>query len=107
MDNITRSVWSETWGAQPRNVTSMRRNLQRLYVDRMTDLLAHPPARLPADARAVTRVQLRDLQGRLERALGAGTNLDPYTRAHLQEARERIGKALEAGLEVELLGGRG
>ncbi len=107
MDNITRSVWSETWGAQPRNVTSMRRNLQRLYVDRMTDLLAHPPARLPADARAVTRVQLRDLQGRLERALGAGTNLDPYTRAHLQEAHERIGKALEAGLEVELLGGRG
>ena len=32
---ITRSVWSESWGAQPRNVTSMRRNLQRLYVDRM------------------------------------------------------------------------
>ena len=55
----------------------------------------------------MTRVQLRDLQGRLERALAAGTNLDPYTRAHLQEAQERIGKALEAGLEVELLGGRG
>jgi len=107
MESLTRSVWSEVWAAEPRNVSSMRRNLQRLFVDRMTDLLAHPPARLPADARAVARVQLRELEGRLERALGVGAGLDAYTRAHLAEVRERVQKALEAGLEVEMLGGRG
>jgi hypothetical protein len=73
----------------------------------MTDILVRPPARLPADARAVARMQLRELRTRVDRALGAGTGLDTYTRAHLTEVRERVDKALEAGLEVEMLGGRG
>ncbi len=107
MEALSGAVWSEVWGAQPHNVTSMRRNLQRLYVDRMTAILTHPPSRMPADARAVTRVQLRELQTRLQRAIAAGATLDAYTRAHLTEIQERVEKALDAGLEVELLGGRG
>jgi len=73
----------------------------------MTDILLDPPPRMPADARAVARAELRDLKGRLASALGAGTTLDAYTRAHLTEVGERIDHALEAGLEVEMLGTRG
>ena len=107
MDALTKSIWSEVWSGQARNIPSMRRNLQRLYVDRMTDILLDPPPRMPADARALARAELRDLKGRLASALGAGTALDAYTRAHLTEVGERIDHALEAGLEVEMLGTRG
>jgi hypothetical protein len=107
MDALTGAVWSEVWSGSARNVPTMRRNLQRLYIDHMTAILTHPPARMPADARSITRLQLRELQGRIERALGSGARLDSYTRAHLTEVHERIGAALEAGLEVEMLGSRG
>jgi hypothetical protein len=107
MDALTSSVWSEIWGAQPRKIPSMRRNVQRAYVDRMTQILTRPPARMPADARSVARMQLRDLQTRIGNALASGASLDAYTKAHLTEVREYIGKALDADLTVELLGGRG
>ena len=60
--------------------------------------------RLPADARAVARMQLRDLKQRVNRALNAGGSLDTYTRAYLTEVGEHIDHALEAGLEVKLRG---
>jgi hypothetical protein len=81
----------------------MRRNLQRVYVDHMTEIVATPPSRMPPDARAVARMQLKELQSRVARSLGAG-NLDAYTTAHLNEVNERIQKTLEAGLEVEMMG---
>jgi hypothetical protein len=99
MESLTRAVWSESW-AGSRNVPAMRRDLQRTYLDRMTEIVATPPARMPADARAVARYRLRDLDGRLARALSGG-GLDAYTRAHLMESRQRIAKAMDAGLEVE------
>ncbi len=102
MDGITESIWSELKGG--RNIASMRRNLQRVHVDMMTTMLTTPPARMPADARAVARMQLRDLRQRVSRALSASGNLDAYTRAHLTEVGEHIDHALEAGLEVKLRG---
>ena len=98
---ITRAVWSEVWSGTPRNVSSVRRDLQRAQVDAFARLVTDPPARTPADARAVARAQLRDLDRRLARALGSGANLDAYTRAHLEEVRAWIGKALEAGIQIE------
>jgi hypothetical protein len=99
MEELTRSVWSESWSGS-RNVSAMRRDLQRVYLDRMGEIIATPPARMPADARSVARYRLRDLDGRLQRAVAAGA-LDAYTRAHLMESRQRIAKVMEAGLEVE------
>jgi hypothetical protein len=98
MEDLTRSIWSEAWSA-PRNITATRRDLQRAYLDRMTEIIATPPARMPADARALARYRLGDLDRRLQRALTG--RLDAYTRAHLLESRQRIAKAVEAGLEVE------
>jgi hypothetical protein len=100
MEELARSVWSEAWSGAGRNTTAMRRDLQRAYLDRMTEIVATPPARMPADARAVARYRLSDLDGRLRQSLARGGH-DAYTRAHLLESRQRIAKALEAGLEVE------
>jgi hypothetical protein len=67
----------------------------------MTQLIVSPADRTPADARSVARMQLRDLNRRLGTAVTAGKALDTYTRAHLEESRARIEKALSAGLEAE------
>lgn len=100
MGALSRSTWNEVWTAgAARNITALRRDLQRAWLDRMTTLVVNPPARTPADARAVARMQLRDLDRRLA-AVPAATR-DAYTRAHLEESRARIQKALTAGLEAE------
>jgi hypothetical protein len=99
MEELTRAVWAEAY-TPGRSVTSMRRDLQRAYLDRMTTIVVTPPARMPADARAVARVRLMDLRGRISRSITAG-GLDAYSVAHLTEARARIDKALDAGLEAE------
>lgn len=102
MLELTRAIWSEVWGPSVRNIPAMRRDLQRAYLDRMTEIVATRQDRMPADARALARVRLADLDRRIAQRLSAGASLDAYTQAHLQEARARIAKALEAGLEVEL-----
>ena len=100
MEGLTESVWGEVWSGRARNIPTLRRDLQRAYLDRMTEILVTPPSRMPADARAVARMRLEDLDRRIAARAGART-LDAYTRAHLQESRARIAKALEAGLEAE------
>lgn len=99
--DVTRAVWSEVWAAPGRNVSATRRDLQRAYLDRMTEILVNPPERTPADARALARVGLQDLDRRIRQRLTPPSEFDAYTYAHLQESRERIAKALQAGLEAE------
>lgn len=106
MGEITSSVWSELGSGG--SIPAARRDLQRAYLDRMTAILVSPPPRMPADARSVARLELQGVDARIEAALGApegapgaAGSRDAYTRAHLVEARARIQKALEAGLEAE------
>jgi hypothetical protein len=101
MGGVTRSVWAESWGPTMRNTGAIRRDLQRAHLDDLTQMVVRPADRTPADARSVARMQLRDLDRRLVRAGTAGTALDAYTRAHIDESRARIQKALTAGLEAE------
>lgn len=100
MEGLAQSVWSEVWSGNARNIPSMRRDLQRAWLDHMTQILVTPPARMPADARAVARMRLEDLDRRIALRIDSRA-LDDYTRAHLAESRARIAKALEAGLEAE------
>ncbi|HEX5076810.1 MAG TPA: zinc-dependent metalloprotease [Gemmatimonadaceae bacterium] len=98
---LTRAVWSEVWMAgSVSNADAVRRDLQRAYLDQMTALVVKPAPRTPADARAVARRTLRDLDRRLAAAAGSGT-LNAYMSAHVEESRARIRKALDAGLEAE------
>ena len=101
MDAVTRATWSEVWAGNGQNITAIRRDLQRAYLDAFTTILVTPGERMPADARAVGRARLTDLNRRLATRLAVPASFDAYTLAHLQEARARIGKALEASLEAE------
>ena len=102
MDGVTRAIWSEVWSSPGNNISATRRDLQRAYIDQLTLMVARPAERTPADARAVARAKLVDLNRRIGARLSPPGNFDAYTIAHLQEARARIAKALEAGLDVEL-----
>lgn len=94
MDAITAAVWSDL---EDGHISANRRDLQRAYLDAMSDLVVDPANGTPADARAVARWQLEQLRERMGTASGS----DAYTAAHLNESMARIEKALEAGLEAE------
>jgi hypothetical protein len=100
MGAVTNAVWTEAWTAPGRNIPSTRRDLQRAYLDRMIGYVIDPPSRTPADARAVARAQLTDVHNRISRRLTPPFSFDTYTEAHLNEAKVRIERALEAGMEL-------
>lgn len=93
-DALTTAIWSDL---DANAISASRRDLQRAYLDAMTELLVNTDDATPADARSVARWELGRLKDRVE----AATTTDAYTRAHLAEAAARIGKALDAGLEAE------
>lgn len=78
-------------------ISSLQRNLQRAHLDRLISLATG--AGWPnASANAVTtlaRLELREIGGRIDRTLELN-GLDPYSAAHLTDARERITRALDA-----------
>jgi hypothetical protein len=65
----------------------------------MIELVTDAPSRTPADARSVARLTLEELHGQIQASLEAGVE-DTYTRAHLNESSVRIGRALDAGLQL-------
>jgi hypothetical protein len=67
----------------------------------MTRLVLNPAPRTPADARSVARYTLKDLSRRIGARLAPPASFDAYTRAHLEEVKARIDKALEAGLDLQ------
>ncbi len=100
---LTRAIWAEAAypaagiTAVPRNITSVRRDLQRLYLNSLIRMIVNPLPETPEDARTLARATLADLGGELGRALlRRGVELDPYTRAHLVDSKERISQALNA-----------
>jgi hypothetical protein len=109
------AIWSELDGGK-REITSLRRNLQREYVKRLIKMalregaaagspagwnpLAPPPMPpLPEDATTLARASLVRLQAKIRQALLLKTPMDATTRAHLEETRSRIAAALDSRLE--------
>jgi hypothetical protein len=102
---MTHSIWAEAAFPAagkttiPRNITSVRRDLQRLHLNSLIRMIVAPLPDTPEDARTLARTTLAELAGELDRALARrGTELDPYTRAHLVDSKERISQALTAQL---------
>jgi hypothetical protein len=100
---LTTAIWAEAGaGARsrlvpPRNITSVRRDVQRLHLNALIQMTVSPAPGTPEDARAVARMTLTGLGADLDRALAVPRpGLDSYTRAHLSEARDRIHRALDA-----------
>jgi Met-zincin/Domain of unknown function (DUF5117) len=100
---LTDAIWSETGAGargrlvQPRDIGSVRRDLQRLYLNMLIQMAVNPVPGAPEDARALARATLVSLGATLDRALAAPRpELDAYTRAHLADSRDRIARALDA-----------
>jgi hypothetical protein len=101
--DLHRGIFSEAVAVRP-TVDAYRRNVQRTYVDQMDRLINTPlaaatppgggfpgftpPPPRPADARALARADLVDLDGQLRTAILRTT--DRVTRAHFQDLRARI-----------------
>ena len=105
-DKLTRALWGEVGAANPAAIKPLdgphtRRELQRLFVDRMANLVADPPPGLPDDARALARLSLARVDARCARALASAVPMGDNTRAHLLETRARVKRALEAGRDTD------
>lgn len=106
LSTISGSIWSELdikaegeYSARKPLISSLRRNLQREHLERLIDLTLPGSGTDPA-ARTISTLasqQLRQTVAKIEAAQAASADRhDPYTTAHLAQAKERITKALDA-----------
>jgi len=100
-DSLQSSIWRDVIKPQDNlKLSGLRRALQRQYMEAMISMLLRQ-VDVPEDARTVARYELKQLQKSIDRAMGRVNEKEVYTKAHLEEARDRIGKALEAQLQSQ------
>ncbi len=103
---VEKEIWSELEKEDKKStdreplISSLRRNLQREYVERLIDL-SMPSSYGQSSHKPIANLalmNLRELSAKLGKALNMRKdNLDAYSKAHLSEAKLRIEKALDAG----------
>lgn len=106
LTTVTTAVWTELDAKaegeySPRKplISSLRRNLQREHLERLITLTL-PGSSQGAAGRTISTLaseQLRQIVKKIDAAQAAAADKhDPYTTAHLSQAKERINKALDA-----------
>ncbi len=93
--SLNDAVWSEL--GQSGDIPSLRRELQRDYVTRISNQLLRPGALSRADARSLVRAQAQALQSRLN-AAAKRPGLSAEAQAHLQDSADTLQQALTAKL---------
>ncbi|MEH2027915.1 zinc-dependent metalloprotease [Nostoc sp.] len=96
-DTLQSGIWTEVIKpkAKPMKIGSLRRGLQREYLDILTSMVLRKE-HVPEDARTLAWYKLKQLDEKLK-----GVNSeDEYTKAHLLETRDRIEKVLNAPLQT-------
>ena len=91
---ILLKLWMNS-GSKRKDISSMRRNLQREYLRRVAEAVAKPAATQPADARALKREAAVQLQADIRKAV-ANPKLSKEARAHLNESQNTLNEALKA-----------
>jgi len=94
-DTLQSAIWSEL--KTGREITAMRRNLQREHLRRMVNMLLHPSNDMPADATSLMRMEAQQLASDIRKAK-AKPGFSKETRAHLAESLETLDQALKAPL---------
>lgn len=101
-ETLHRSIWMEV-GQSEREatpITSFRRSLQREHLNLLIQMVLGE-AEVPEDARTLAWYQLNQLDDEIRVALRKnGDEMDTYTKAHLQETRDRVLKALDAQFQT-------
>jgi hypothetical protein len=106
LSTVSAGIWTELdvkaegqYSPRKPLISSFRRNVQREHVERLITL-SLPGSGQGAAGRAISTLaseQLRQLGSKIEAAQAtAADKFDPYTTAHLNQARARITKALDA-----------
>jgi hypothetical protein len=96
---LQESIWTEVIDGDIGNLSSIRRALQREYVEVLSKMSLRQ-VRVPEDAVTLAWYNLRSLEDQIDRTLRRqGRGLDTYTKAHLEKTRDRIAKVLDAPLE--------
>lgn len=107
LERLTKAVFAEADKTAPGEYTnrkpaisSMRRNLQRVYLKRLGSL-ALGDSGAPQDCQTIAYAQLGALDGRIAELLKKGdVKLDAYSSAHLNETSARIRKVLDAKISL-------
>ncbi len=106
LNTLTTSIFSEiadrpgkSFTARQPMISSLRRNLQREYIERLIDL-AGPDTIDGAAGKPISNLalaKLREIRAKIKPILESDAKrLDDYTSGHLQEAALRIDKVLDA-----------
>jgi hypothetical protein len=121
IERLTKAIFSELETVKDGEFTnrkpaisSMRRNLQREYLKKLSNLaMSSGGGRIrlmgftfgveapPHDCRTIAYSELSALEARMSQMLKSNVKLDSYSRAHLQESSSRIQKVLDAKLALE------
>jgi hypothetical protein len=98
-DTLQHSIWGDILAPRDNlTLSSLRRALQREYMNAMINMmLGRTDA--PEDARTVARHELKQLARAIAQAQRKVNQQNVYTLAHLEEARDRIMKALDAPIQ--------
>ncbi len=100
-DTLQTGIWGEVLQPGDRvKLSGLRRALQREYMNALIGMVLRQ-VDAPEDARTIARYELKQLHGKLDRAMRKVDDKDLYTKAHLEEAHDRIGKALDAELQSQ------
>jgi len=107
---VTSAIWSEVdegAGGKSHNsrqpyISSIRRNLQRQYLNTLLNIvLSEPGGMMSADVHSVVASRLGRLSEQIGKSLSAGGDkLDDFSRAHLDESKSRIDRALAAKYQL-------
>jgi hypothetical protein len=92
-EKLQSAIWSEAKAGTDADL--LRRNLQREHLRKVTAALTGPSNALPADARALLRLNARALRDQLA-AVQHRASLSPESRAHYAEAHETLNEVLKA-----------
>jgi len=90
--DVRKGIWSETYGQGPVKINAYRRNLQRTYVETLSERVNGRQA-VGDDVRAFFRGELKALDADLRAAATRAT--DRETRLHLDDVRTQIARALD------------
>jgi hypothetical protein len=91
---VQNAVWSELKSGK--DISGMRRNLQREHLKRVVAALLRVSAGMPADVRSLQRENALQLQRELQAAMTKPISRE--AKAHLSESVETLGQALKASM---------
>ena len=106
LERLTKAVYSEVdtvkageFTNRKPAISSLRRNLQRAYLRRMSQLALGQTV-APEDCQTIAFAELGRLKTRIDTQLAGEAKLDSYSRAHLEETSARITKVVDARMLV-------